>query len=275
MDHRGDGEDSLSDESVPAEVGERTRPPAPLVHEVVRAEGEKELRRPVASLFWSGLAAGLGICASVQGEAFLHMHLPDATWRPAVESIGYTFGFLIVVLGRLQLFTENTITAILPLLRRRTSRMLRRTGRLWGVVLGANLLGTFLFALLSTKLGLSPDEHIAAFLSISTELLQKSPGEVLALAVPAGFLIAAVVWMLPSAEGSQAFVIFALTYLIAVGGFTHVIAGSTELFILVFEGRLAPFEATFAYFLPALVGNVLGGTGLFALLAYGQVSEEL
>ncbi len=46
--------------------------------------------------------------------------LPDAKWRPLVDSLGYSLGFLFVILGRQQLFTENTLTAILPLARRPT-----------------------------------------------------------------------------------------------------------------------------------------------------------
>lgn len=266
---------SGGDTPVPDEVGEHVRLKAPLVYEIVRHEGEEELRRPLSSLFWSGVAAGLGICASVQGQAFLHDSLPDTTWRPVIESFGYTLGFLIVVLGRFQLFTENTITAILPLLRRRNPDMFLKTARLWAVVLLANLVGTFLFALLTTKAGLAPREHLNAFIEISSYLVDKTFFETLVQAVPAGFLIAAVVWMLPSSEGSEATVIILLTYLIALGGFTHVIAGSAELFILVLEGVMGPFQAFFASFIPALIGNVIGGTGLFALLAYGQVSEEL
>ena len=93
--------------------------------------------------------------------------------------------------------------------------------------------------------------------------------------VPAGLLIAAVVWMLPSAKRSEALVIILFTWLIAAGDFTHVIAGSTEIFALVVIGELGPLTAFSHHILPVLVGNVIGGTGLFAMLAYGQIRREM
>ncbi|MBN9940454.1 formate/nitrite transporter family protein, partial [Listeria monocytogenes] len=77
----------------------------------VREEGETAVKRPAAALLWSGLAAGIAINASLLFEGALYAHLPDAPRRPAVVSLGYPIGFLIVVLGRMQLFTESTITA--------------------------------------------------------------------------------------------------------------------------------------------------------------------
>lgn len=116
------------------------------LHRTVREEGESELDRPAAALFWSALAAGLAINSSLIAEAALHRDLPDAPWRDLVVSLGYPIGFLIVILGRMQLFTESTVTAMLPLVSRPSVRALRRTLRLWGIVLGANLIGTCIAA---------------------------------------------------------------------------------------------------------------------------------
>jgi len=63
--------------------------------------------------------------------------------------------------------------------------------------------------------------------------------------------------------------------MIGLGGMSHVVAGSTELFILVARGELALATAVFGGILPAFAGNVLGGTGIFAALAYAQVREEI
>lgn len=259
---------------IPTNIADHTRLLAPEVYEIIRVEGEEELRRPFQSLLWSGIAAGLAICASIQAKAFLHSALPDTSWRPLLSNLGYTVGFLIVVLGRLQLFTENTITAILPLLRRRTSRMLYSTARLWAVVFFANILGTFTFAALSVWAGIASEEHLAAFIEISEELLHKTPLESLATGAPAGFLVAAVVWMLPSADGSKALIIIILTYLIGLGHFSHVVVGSGELWLLLLTGHASILEVL-GHLFATLVGNILGGTGLFALTAYAQVSEEL
>ena len=89
------------------------------------------------------------------------------------------------------------------------------------------------------------------------------------------WLIAALVWILPSAEGSEFWVIVLMTYLIAAGDFTHVVAGSVEMAFLLVTGQLAIFDAVFRFWLPVLAGNVVGGTVIFALMAWGQVKDEV
>ena len=126
------------------EVDRRIR--AQVVHETIRREGEDELRRPSQALAWSGLAAGLSMGFSLVGEGLLRAHLPAAPWRPVVTKLGYSIGFLVVVLGRQQLFTENTLTPVLPLLRRSRPGGILNLARLWTVVLLANLTGAAIFA---------------------------------------------------------------------------------------------------------------------------------
>lgn len=245
------------------------------VYAVVRAEGAEELKRPDASLWWSGVAAGLGISASIVAEGILHESFAGHPRQEAIENLGYTVGFALVILGRLQLFTENTVTAILPLLARPSPRMLRATARLWGIVLAANLAGTFLTALVTLHLGTAAPGHVAAMLEVSQHFADHDAGEALAMGIPAGFLIAALVWMLPSAKGSELLVIMLMTYLIAMGGFTHVVAGSSEAFLLLLDGRIGVTHAFLGLIAPTFLGNVVGGTGLFTLLAWGQVKDEI
>lgn len=271
----GAGKDKGISREEREDVEEHQKLRAPLVYEIIRTEGEEELRRPLVSLWWSGVAAGLGISFSVVAEGILHRHLPDAPWRPLVENFGYCFGFLIVVLGRLQLFTENTITAVLPLAKTRTARNFLLTARLWGVVFAANMAGTMLFALSAVFVGLYSSDQVAGLLEVSHHLMAKTPMEMLWHAVPAGFLVAAMVWMMPSAEGSEFWIILSITYLIALGDFAHVIAGSAEAFLLLLSGEIGIAQTLFGFLVPAFVGNVLGGTILFTVLAYGQVKEEL
>ena len=247
---------------------------SPMVYEIVRQEGEIELRRPLASLWWSGVAAGIAMFASVLAEGVLRHHLPDATWRPLVESFGYGLGFLIVVLGRLQLFTENTVTAVLPLLSEWSRARLGHTARLWGVVLAANFAGTFITAALVSWAGLFHAMHVDAMLELSREFAAHPPLEALMLGIPAGFLVAAIVWVSPSAEGSKVSIVVWMTWLIAVGGFTHVVVGSAEMALLLFAGEVGVVQAL-AVLGPTLAGNIIGGTGLFALLAYAQIKGEI
>src|SRR5690348_7492421 len=97
-------------------IEERSALSAPIVYEIVRKEGDEEMERPATSLWWSGVAAGLSISFSLLAQSILELYLPDAPWRSLISSFGYAVGFLMVVLGRQQLFTENTITAVLPVM---------------------------------------------------------------------------------------------------------------------------------------------------------------
>lgn len=268
------GTEKLSAEEV-EDVEQRLRLRAPVVYQIVKQEGEEELARPLASLWWSGLAAGLGISMSVVTEGLLHRHLPDAPWRPLVENLGYCVGFLIVVLGRLQLFTENTITAVLPLMIERSRRNVYLLLRLWAVVFLANIVGTFLFAAAVTHGGLFGEDQVEAFREISRHFMLKDAAEMALHGIPAGFLIAAMVWMIPSAENAEFWVITAITYLIALGDLSHVVAGSTEAFLLLIHGEISLWTTFGTFMFPTLFGNVVGGTVLFTMLAYGQVKEEL
>ncbi len=141
------GEGTITTRTEKKQVEERVAIGAHVVYETIRREGEEELNRPAAALAWSALAAGLSMGFSFIAEGLLMARLPDQPWRPLVSRAGYCIGFLIVILGRQQLFTENTLTVVLPLLVRKDLATLLRMLRLWAVVLGANLVGTFLFAL--------------------------------------------------------------------------------------------------------------------------------
>src|SRR3954447_8156957 len=133
------------------EAEERSSPSGKVVYKAILKEGEEELARPSSALFWSGLAAGLSMGFSMIAEGLLHAHLPDSPWRPLVAKFGYSVGFLIVILGRQQLFTENTLTPILPLLLRKDVKTLLQVARLWTVVLVTNLMGGVLVGLATAK----------------------------------------------------------------------------------------------------------------------------
>ena len=245
------------------------------VYEVVRQEGENELTRPLTSLIWSGLAAGLSIGFSVFTMAALRAYLPDAPWRPLVESWGYAVGFLIVILGRQQLFTEITLTATLPVIARRRIRGLVALVRLWSVVLLANIAGTAVFGAGIAFDVLDLPQVTAAAVDISQAAMQPDPWHMLLRGIAAGWLIATVVWVLPSAETAGFLVIALLTYLIALFHLAHIVAGSVEAFTLIFAGHVTATHAFWNFFLPALAGNILGGSALFSLISYGQVFNEL
>src|SRR3954447_4524031 len=154
----------------------RSAPSGKVVYKAILKEGEEELDRATAALFWSGLAAGLSMGFSMIAEGLLSAHLPHAPWRPLVAKLGYSVGFLIVVLGRQQLFTENTLTPVLPLLKRKDRTTAANVVRLWGVVLAANLLGALAVAVaVAHTEAFNPDTR-AAFAEIGRKALGPGPG---------------------------------------------------------------------------------------------------
>ena len=245
------------------------------IFEVIRRDGQEELDRPKASLFWSGIAAGLMISLSVLGEAIFRTYLPDAAWRHLLENLGYSLGFLVVILGRMQLFTENTITTVLPVMREPVCSMFQSMLLLWCIVLFANVIGAFLVATAFAYGSFIPSELLPAITALSEHATGFAPGVAFQRAIPAGILVAAIVWMLPQSEGFEFFVILIFTWLIAAGDFTHIVAGSVEMAFLMVQGVLPFDQALWHFFVPVLAGNVLGGTAIFALLAFGQVRREL
>lgn len=273
---RGETDDSvkLSDKER-VQARKNLRSTSPVIFETIRQEGIEELERPLLSLWWSGVAAGLVMSLSLFSKGYLHHHLPDEAWRPLVSNFGYTVGFLLVILGRLQLFTENTIKPVLPLFITPTMWRLRTMVQLWVVVLVANLVGIFASVALADNAGIAMPHQIAAFLEVSHHLADRSALENIALGVPAGFLLATLVWGLADMKSGRLWLIIIVTYVIAVGEFSHVVAGSAEVFLLALHDKMS-FSAAFGQFVfPTLLGNVLGGTGLFALIAYGQVRHEI
>ncbi len=253
------------------EVERRTTPRAAVVYEAIRLEGEEELRRSTAGLAWSGVAAGLSMGFSMVAMGLLRGHLPDAPWRPLISSLGYSVGFLIVILGRQQLFTENTLTAILPLLARRNLSTLRQVGRLWGIVLTANLAGAFLFAWLAAGTNVFDDTSRQVFSALGLEALHGDFWNVLLRGVYAGWLIALMVWLMPLAEMARVQVIIILTFLVSLGSFTHIIAGAVEMFFVALNGDAGWGTVLGGYLLPTLLGNILGGVALVAALNFAQV----
>jgi formate-nitrite transporter family protein len=272
QEQTGSGQPQLTAEEQ-KDVERRSSPRTEVVYEAVREEGENELRRSSSTLAWDGLAAGLSMGFSLVAEGLLRAHLPDAAWRPLVSKLGYSVGFLIIVLGRQQLFTENTLTVILPFLQRPYASTLRNVLRLWAVVFLANTAGALLFAFVAGRTELFEPQTRQTFAAIARDALQGWWALILLKGIFAGWLIALMVWMLPAAESARSFVVIAMTYLVALGGFSHIIAGSVEVFYGVFTGG-AGWGDYLGWMLPTLAGNIIGGTTLVAALGHAQVAGE-
>ncbi len=192
-----------------------------------------------------------------------------------MTGFGYTVGFLLVVLARQQLFTENTITAVLPVAANPNGKNLYRLLRLWGIVFAANLTGTLVAALFSTFAPEPIPGIRETIIEVSRHAVAHGFFKSIFVAIPAGFLIAAMVWLMPSAETARFHVVTLVTYIIAIGGFSHIVVGSFEAFMLLISGEIGIGTMLAHFTIPVLIGNVVGGTALFALLAYAQVMKEV
>jgi formate/nitrite transporter FocA (FNT family) len=247
-----------------------------VIHEVVREEGEAELERRGSALAWSGLAAGLSMGFSFLCLSQIHAGLPEgAPWGRLVDSFGYSVGFLIVILGRQQLFTESTLTAVLPVLIRRDGKTLLSTLRVWGIVLAANLVGTYIFAALISPSGIFAEPVRAALADVARESVSGVFAPTLLKSVFAGWLIALMVWLLPSAGSARMFVIILITYVVAMGRLSHTIAGSVEAAYAVFTGGAGIRDYLWGFLAPTLIGNTIGGVALVALLNHAPLAAEL
>ena len=245
------------------------------VHDVVMEEGEEELKRSFSALMWSGIAAGLSIGFSVVASAALAKAFGHEAGAHPIVSIGYSAGFIIVILARQQLFTENTITALLPVITGRSWVGIQHMLRLWGIVFCANVIGAAIFAFATTQsIIFSPDlqDHIR---KISLHMIENTPIEMFGKGIASGWLIAALVWVLPTVKAGKFWIILFFTWLIALGEFTHVVAGSVEAFHLLFKGDVDISMMVFGFMLPTLAGNVVGGSAIFSLISYAQVRNEI
>lgn len=253
--------------------GERlSAPSGKIVYAAIIAEAEDELRRPSSSLFFSGLAAGLSMGFSLIAESLLRAHLPDTHWQPLISKLGYPIGFLIVILGRQQLFTENTLTPILPLLRDKDRETAFNVARMWGCVLASNILGGLAIALVIAKTGLLPPDVHDAMRRIGAEAIEPGFGLVFLRAIFAAWLIALIVWLLPFAESGRLWVIVIITYVVGLGHFSHVVAGTINVFASAFTGDTEWARVVPGFIVPALLGNILGGLILVAALNHAQVT---
>ncbi len=250
----------------------RSRPA--VLYEVVRKEGEIELHRPFSALWWSGIAAGLAIGLSPLAAAFMVTISGDTPTAGLLKPLGYTAGFVLVILARQQLFTENTITTVLPVMSDKTWSRFFKLARVWSIVLAANLIGAFLFAVfISYGDFLSADVRDSLH-QVSMHAVTKPASALFTGGIMAGWLIAALVWMLPEAEGSEFLIVFFFTFLIGLTDASHIVAGAVEAVVLVLSGDINIGDAVFGFAVPTLLGNIIGGTVLFALISYAQVREE-
>ena len=272
MVQREKRESPLSDREI-EEADDRSSTSAKVVHEAIRLEGTEELERPSSSIAWSGIAAGLTMACSMIGQGLLQARLPDAPWRELVASFGYSLGFVFVTMGRQQLFTETTLTVMLPVLHK--SHGIGDVIRYWSIVFAANIFGTVLMAAALSIPGVFRPDVVQSFTDLGVKAADPGFVGVLVKGVFAGWLIALMVWLMPAASSAKFFVIIAVTWLISAAQFSHVIAGSVEGAFAAMHGAIGWDSWLLGFILPAFIGNSIGGVVFVALLNHAQVKEEI
>jgi formate/nitrite transporter FocA (FNT family) len=246
-------------------------PEGEIIYRSVRQDGSRALKWTSGELAWSGLAAGLSMGFSLIAEGLLRAHVPQTAWAPLVTKFGYALGFLIVILGRQQLFTEQTLTVILPLLSKEHNEgTIGNVARLWIVVLCANIAGTAMLAAVTAWTGAFSPDVMRAFSEMGHAAMSHSFSTTLVRGVYAGFLIATMVWLLPGSGAARLWIVVLIAYFVGVGAFAHIIAGSAECLYVVFRGESTLTDYAVRFFAPTLIGNAVGGVALVATLAHAQ-----
>jgi formate/nitrite transporter FocA (FNT family) len=254
---------------------EGTRLTAAQIHENVLRPAEHEIRRTAAALLWSSLAAGLVIGFSALGAAFA-AHVAPEPYEHAAASAAYPLGFIFVIMARSELFTENTLVPVVPLLERRDLETLGLVGRIWGLLLAGNLVGTVVFALALARTDLLRPEFAAELLELSRGATAGSFVDIAYAAVFAGWLMALLAWLLASTTETMAQIVFIwlCTAPISALRLPHSIVGATEAFYRSALGDSSWGAMLGGFVLPAVLGNAVGGVLLVALLNYGQVLAD-
>ena len=256
------------------DVSKNQPPRAAVLHEIIRLQGDMELERSIAALFWSALAAGLTMGLSLMAMGLLNSRLPSTEGFKVIASFGYCAGFLAVILSRQQLFTENTLTAVLPIMSKPTLKNFGRLLRLWAVVLVGNLMGTLLVAYVMLHLPIFDTQTDKAFLEIGRKVMENDASQMFAKGIISGWMIATMVWMIPSMESAKMWIIILITYLMALGDFTHIVVGTAEVSYLVFAGELPWKDFWLIFAGPTLAGNIIGGSFIFALISHAQIRSD-
>lgn len=229
-----------------------------------------ELSRSITKLGFSGVAGGITMGLTALGVSAMHAFLGQGGWRDLVAYLAYPLGFIAVIIGRAQLFTENTLYPVVLVLDER--RHLIRMLRLWGTVFAANVAGASIFAVLVAKSSALHPDILSAMVTMGSNAAAGDAAHFFWSGVIGGWLIALVAWIVTASHWTigQLTVIYLLTFVVGVGRFAHCIAGSCEILAAVVHGTI-PGYAYFHWLLPATIGNICGGTIIVSLLNYGQV----
>ncbi len=253
---------------------ESSRPHALDIYERICEDTAEELSRPEGSLFFSGLFAGFTIGLSALAVALATVSLtPEVQSTAFIAALLYPIGYVAVIVGRSQFFTENTLYPVMLSMRKR--EFLNRTARLWAIVFSMNLVGAFVFAMLAVLTGALAEPIQSELVSNGVKYTEGSFIDTFWSAVIVGFLLATVAWLVEGCDTvtGRVAVIWSLTFFVSLASLDHCVATTITAFCSLLDGALNVGDVL-TWLLPAFLGNVLGGVIIVASINYGQVREE-
>ena len=256
--------------SAPVAQKDLERPSAEEIFIQVANNARQELRRSSVSLAFSGFAGGIFMGLTALGNAIALAMLGTSTKVEFIAKMFYPLGFIVVILGRAQLFTENTLYPVALVLTEK--KHFWPTMRLWFTVLPANVLGALAFAALATLTSAINPHVIHALAQLGMDALHREPAAIFWSGVMGGWIIATAAWLVSGSHSitGSVMIIWMLTFVVGLGNFAHCIAGSGEVFAAILTHQ-APWRTFSDWFFPAVAGNICGGVGMVTLLEYGQV----
>jgi formate-nitrite transporter family protein len=242
-------------------------------------EGVETYKKNPKGTFLSSLTAGLEIGFSYLLLCTVYStfiaHFSESTVFKLMALV-YPVGFILVILGKSVLFTEQTSLLTLPVLNRKQS--IASLLKIWGLVISGNLLGGFIISGILIWIG--PHLDIFDYTAITNIAKHNSHYDgivILVSGVLAGWVMGLLSWLLTSAGDtiSRIFIIFLITTILAFTGLHHSIIGNIE----VFSGMLVSAEITLDDYLKfeslALLGNAIGGVVFVALFKYGAFINSI
>jgi formate-nitrite transporter family protein len=247
-----------------------TRRSAEEILEQVIENGRDELSRSTIGLMFSGFAGGLSMGLTGLAVALALSYLGKGPLQEFFSFFFYPIGFIVVVIGRAQLFTENTLFPVVLVLDERKHFL--NTLRLWAAVFVSNVGGAVFFGWLVMKTGALSPNFADALADLGLQAANGHFTFIFAKGIIGGWLIALVAWMVSASHWTigQIAVTWMLTFIVGAGHFSHCIASSAEIIAAIMSGHLH-FSSYFQWLLPATLGNIVGGVSIVSLLNFGQV----
>lgn len=282
-DSDADGKDSDKGKPPTEDLQEEAPAAGEVVHDRLSADetfqrivaaADEEVKRDNSELFFSGLAAGFAITLTF----LLHAVVAAAVSGPAETILGsllYPLGFLYIIVGRYQLYTENTLPPVTLVLERIAS--VPTLLRVWGLVLLANVVGAAAGAFVLANSGVMSTEVATAAAEFGRKALEISPLDLFLKGLFAGWLVAGIVWLLHAVRDSvsRILLVYVVFLSIPAAELYHIVVSIMDALFLVFLGEVGLVPAVIGFLIPVLLGNTIGGVVLVALVNYAQTSDRL